>query len=313
MEVDTAVEHSSSVFTDSRGNEGFATRMIFDKIAHVMNDTGDGDQGLAVLGLLDEVIPVDNRELLQRHTPVELATLLVKLLLLLLEPALVDLVLAESLEVGSKAELLPGPDAPLGRVVLVPDDGVTVVGGEFVMEVVVSFAERDESRNDVVTGTVAVIERLLAKPVGKTVDTEGGLLDDEDTQNGGVNESTNPVAPAEASNESGENKSHEEHALHEVPVLPDNDRVLVQIGDVGTTDALGVLLHDHPAEMAVEETLSNGVRILLGVGISVVSTMTNDKKVSNYTPKLVGDKFVTYSLDHQRAEPSIAPAATAAR
>jgi hypothetical protein len=32
-------------------------------------------------------------------------------------------------------------------------------------------------------------------------------------------------------------------------VLPDNDRVVIQIGDIGTANAFWVLLHDHPSKM----------------------------------------------------------------
>jgi hypothetical protein len=32
-------------------------------------------------------------------------------------------------------------------------------------------------------------------------------------------------------------------------MLPDDDGVIVEVGDVGTADALWVLLHDHPSEM----------------------------------------------------------------
>jgi len=58
-----------------------------------------------------------------------------------------------------------------------------------------------------------------------------------------------------------------------VLVLPDDDGVFVQVGDVGTADALGVLLHDHPAQMAVEKSLANAVRVLVGVGVAVVGTV----------------------------------------
>lgn len=252
--------------------------MIFDEVRHIVDNTSDRDQGLAILGLLDEVIPIDDRKLLQRHTPVKLAALLVKLLLLLLQPALVDLVLAEGLEVGGEAELLPGPDAPLSRIVLVPNDGVAVVGREFVVEVVISFAERDEGSDDVVTRAITVVKRLFAKPVSETVDAEGSLLNNEDAQNSGIDESTNPVTPAKASNKSGKDERHEENTLDEVPVLPNDDRILIQIGDVGTADSLRVLLHDHPADMTVEKTFSDGVGILLRVGIPVVSSMTNCEK-----------------------------------
>jgi hypothetical protein len=37
----------------------------------------------------------------------------------------------------------------------------------------------------VVTGGIAVVEGLVAEPVGKRVDAEGGLLDDEDLEMSG--------------------------------------------------------------------------------------------------------------------------------
>jgi hypothetical protein len=49
-----------------------------------------------------------------------------------------------------------------------------------------------------------------------------------------------------------------------VLVLPDNDGVVIQIRDVGSSDTLGVLLHHHPADVGVEETLADTVWILLG-------------------------------------------------
>jgi hypothetical protein len=57
--------------------------------------------------------------------------------------------------------------------------------------------------------------------------------------------------------------------------LPDNDGVLVEISDVCASDAFGVLLHDHPSEVGIEETLADRVRVLVGVGITVVSTVVS--------------------------------------
>jgi hypothetical protein len=90
----------------------------------------------------------------------------------LLDTALFDFVGAELLEVVSQADLLVDPDEPLCRVVLPPFNGVTVVRGEFVMEIVVSFSEGDEGGDDVVARGVAVVKGLVPKPVGKGVYTE---------------------------------------------------------------------------------------------------------------------------------------------
>jgi hypothetical protein len=58
-----------------------------------------------------------------------------------------------------------------------------------------------------------------------------------------------------------------------VLVLPNDDRILVQVSDVGAADALRVLLHNHPAKVRVQETLADGVGVLVGVGVAVVSTV----------------------------------------
>ena len=56
-------------------------------------------------------------------------------------------------------------------------------------------------------------------------------------------------------------------------MLPDNNGIIVEIGDVGAANALGVLLHKHPAEVRVEKTLPDAVGVLVGVGVAVVSAV----------------------------------------
>lgn len=127
MQVDTTIEDGCGILSNGRGDESLATGVVLDEVGNVVDDTGNGHESLAVLGLLNKVVPVNDGELLEWETPVKLGALLVELLLLLLKAALLDLVLAECLEVGGETELLPGPDAPLGRVILVPLDSVAVV------------------------------------------------------------------------------------------------------------------------------------------------------------------------------------------
>jgi hypothetical protein len=273
VEVDTTVEHGSGILSDTALDESLATGVLSDEVGNIVDNTSDGDQTTAVLSLLNVVVPFDNRELVERYTPVELGALLVDLLLELLDTSLLDLIGSELLEVGGEAELAPQPDGPLGGVVLVPFDSVAVVGGKLVVEVVVTLTESDKSGDDVITGRVAVVEGLVTKPVGKRVDAEGGLLDEEDAEDTGVDEATHPVTPHETSDGRGENQAHGDNGLDVVLVLPDDDGVLVEVGDVSAADTLGVLLHDHPAEMAVEETLADRVGVLVGVGVAVVGAV----------------------------------------
>jgi hypothetical protein len=56
-------------------------------------------------------------------------------------------------------------------------------------------------------------------------------------------------------------------------MLPDNDGIVVQVGDVSTANALWVLLHDHPADVRIEKTFADRVWVLVGIGVSVVSSV----------------------------------------
>lgn len=97
--VHAAVEDGGGVLADGRVDESLATGVVGDELADVVDDTGDGDPGLALLGLGNEVVPADDGEVLEGGAPVERRALLVELLLDLLETALLDLVLGEGLEV----------------------------------------------------------------------------------------------------------------------------------------------------------------------------------------------------------------------
>ena len=65
-----------------------------------------------------------------------------------------------------KADLLAYPDEPFCGIVLIPSDGITVVHGKLVMEIVVTFANGDESSHKMVLGRMLIIERRVSKPMG---------------------------------------------------------------------------------------------------------------------------------------------------
>ena len=109
--------------------------------------------------------------------------------------------------------------------------------------------------------------------MGEGVDAERGLLDETDSEDTGVDETAEPVAPTETSDDGRQNEGHENDALEVVAMLPDNDRVLVKVGDIGSAQALGVLFKDHPPDVGVEKTFADGVGVLFGVGVPVMSTV----------------------------------------
>jgi hypothetical protein len=273
MVVDTSIEDGSCILSNASTDQGLSTWVLLDEVGYIVNDTSDCNESTTVLGFGLIVVPVDDWQLLKRNTPVEGLPLLVKLLLELLETTLLDFVLLELLKIVGESELLVDPDEPLGRVVLVPLDSIAVIGWELVVEIVVSLSESNESSDNMITRGVSVIERLVTEPMGKGVDTEGGLLNDEDSENTSVDEASHPISPSETSNQAREDHSHEDNSLDVVSVLPDDNWIIVQIGDVGTANSLWVLLHDHPSNVRVEETLSDRVWILVGIGVSVVGSV----------------------------------------
>lgn len=71
------------------------------------------------------------------------------------------------LQLGGQTKFLHSPDEPLGRVVLVPFDGVSVVHGELVVEIVITLSDGDKGSDHMVAGCMFIIERSLAKPVSE--------------------------------------------------------------------------------------------------------------------------------------------------
>ena len=141
------------------------------------------------------------------------------------------------------------------------------------MEIVVSFAESDEGSDDVIPGRVAIVEWLVTEPMSQGVDAKGSLLDEEDAQNATIDKAAEPIAPSKATYERRKDETHEEHDFQVVSVLPDNDGVFIEIRDIGAANAFGVLFHEHPAKVRVQQALADRVWVLVGVGIAVVSTV----------------------------------------
>jgi len=110
-----------------------------------------------------------------------------------------------------------------------PFDSIAVIRWELVVEVVVTLTKSNESGDDVISWRVTVVEWLITEPVCQRVDTEGSLLNKENSEDSSVDETSHPVSPSEASDKARENHAHEDDGLDVVSVLPDDDWVIVQI------------------------------------------------------------------------------------
>lgn len=89
----------------------------------------------------------------------------------------------------------------------------------------------------------------------------------------GVDETASPVTPTETRDGHRKEESHADNELQVPAVLPPDNLVLAQVTDVSDT-RLATRLNDHPANVRPPETQMRVVRVELGVGVSVVRTVT---------------------------------------
>jgi len=124
-----------------------------------------------------------------------------------------------------------------------------------------------------VFGRVSVIEWLISEPMCKGVDAEGGMVYEDEPGDTSIVETTSPITPEEPGNSSRKEEAHEENDYSVVLVLHADELVGVEIGDIGSTNAFGVLLEDHPTEMGIHQSFADRVRVLFGVCETMMSTM----------------------------------------
>ena len=150
------------------------TWVLVQKTRYVVNEAADADQR-SILGFLLEFVPRDDGQGIRGLGPLELLLQLMSVLQLHCQLTFLDFVVGESLKMRGQTNSLHRADEPLGGIILVPLDSVTVVHGELVVEVVVTFTDSDESSDHVVARSVLVIEGSLAEPVSERVDAESRL------------------------------------------------------------------------------------------------------------------------------------------
>jgi len=144
-----------------------------------------------------------------------------------------------------------------------------------VVIIVVSLAKSDKGGEDVVSRGMSVVKRLVTEPVGKGVDAEGCVVDNDETADTCVIEPTSPIIPEQTGNSSGDEEAHDDDNNAVVLVLYTDKNVRVEIGDIRTPNPLGILLEEHPSEMSIHQTLSDRVGVLFRIGVSVVSTVVS--------------------------------------
>jgi hypothetical protein len=160
-------------------------------------------------------------------------------------------------------------DEPLGRVILVPPNGVPIVRRELVMKIVIALAKGDEGRDQVVPRRMPIVERRFPKPMGERVEREDAVVHAAHPQRARIHPPAPPIAPEIAGNRSREREAHEDDERHVPSLLPAHDRALAEIAHVRHTGpAPG--LDEHPADVAPPEPAIGVIRVEIGVDVAVV-------------------------------------------
>jgi hypothetical protein len=114
---------------------------------------------------------------------------------------------------------------------------------------------------------------LVTQPMGKGIDTKSRLLKEEAPQDTRIDQAAFPITPTQSGDHHWEKHSESKNEFTIVFMLPHDDWVLVQVGDICPTTILGVLLQRHPHKVGVPHALPDTVWIFDGIGPSMVCPM----------------------------------------
>lgn len=119
------------------------------------------------------------------------------------------------------------------------------------VEIMVSLAQTEQRRDPMIAGRAPVVERLIAQIVPKAVDGEGALLDRHDAEDASVYEATFPISPAKTRDQRWHDPGKEYRDGCIVFMLPHDEGVVGEVGDVGAAVFLVVLVKEQPTHVCV--------------------------------------------------------------
>lgn len=164
------------------------------------------------------------------------------------------------------------------RVVVVPQQAVTIVIWELVVEVMETFAPSPERDKDAVTWRTLITVSGVTPVVRQTVDEESKLLNEHGLSEACNEQATEPVTPAKTSDQRGHDQAEEDGKRRVVAVLELQQRIGLQVTNVSLDNlvelrAPSITPPEHPANVRVEETTLGIVRIFDRVRESVVNSV----------------------------------------
>jgi hypothetical protein len=104
-----------------------------------------------------------------------------------------NLIFWKPFQVPGEVDLLTEPDKPLRRVPVEPSDSIAVVDRKLMVEIVISLSPSDKCNEPAVSRRELARKRLVSNPVSEGIDTEGSLLDQEQSDAAGPYKSSGEV------------------------------------------------------------------------------------------------------------------------
>ncbi len=142
------------------------------------------------------------------------------------------------------------------------------------MEVVITFANGDQSRQHVVARCVLIVEGGFAEVMRERIDAEGRVMNEAKTHCSRVDVTSHIVTPQETRNDSGQGEAHPDDKRKVPAMLPLDDGVLAEVADVRST-GLAPWLDNHPPDVRPDETVVRAVRVEVSISVAVVSAMAS--------------------------------------
>lgn len=87
--------------------------------------------------------------------------------------------------------------------------------------------------------------------MSKRIHAECSLLHNQQPQNTSIYQPALPITPAQSSNHTWKEEGHGQGDSDEVPMLPHDYRIVIEIRYIDTADPLRVLLQYHPTHMGI--------------------------------------------------------------
>ena len=182
--------------------------------------------------------------------------------------------LGHAAKTGRQSELRENPDQPLGWVPLPRFHAIAIIVLKFVMIIVIALAKGKQRHEKRIARAAPCRIGLASDRMTSGVDEERAMLEHNhfcDAADEKTTERADPSVP-ERTEQGGQNKAHQHSEQMNMPMLPHDQRIFFEIGHV-IERRLRLKLKQEPADVRVEKTFADVVRVFVVIDMFMMPTM----------------------------------------